>query len=89
MIISVNTNFQGKKMPKEKGPRNSLSKIMVDSVIKAKKKYYPQTPLEECRYESQKIKIMNLVDDDLGKSLSDEPNDDSKDETESVDESNE
>ena len=32
---------------------------------------------------------MNLIDDDLGKSLSDEPNDDSKDETESVDESNE
>ena len=86
---SVNTNFQGKKMPKEKGPRKSLSKIMVDFVIKAKKKYYPQTPLEECRYESQKIKIMNLIDDDLGKSLSDEPNDDSKDETESVDESNE
>ena len=40
---SVNTNFQGKKIPKEKVPRKSLSIIMLDSVVKAKKKYYPQT----------------------------------------------
>ena len=33
--------------------------------------------------------MMNLIDDDLEKSLSDESNDDSKDETESVDEFNE
>ena len=44
---SVNTNFQDKKMPKEKAPCNCLSIIMLDSAIKAKKKYYPQTLLEE------------------------------------------
>ena len=32
----INTNFQGKKIPKEN-----------DSVIRANKKYYPQTLLEE------------------------------------------
>ena len=30
---------------------------MLDSVIKAKKKYYPQTFLEECQYEQKRIKI--------------------------------
>ena len=69
---SMITNFQDKKVPKEKGPCKCLSIIMLDSVIKAKKKYYPQTLLEECKYEREKIKIENLIDDDLEKSLSDE-----------------
>ena len=43
---SMFTNFQGKKMPKEKSPCKCLSIIMLDCVIKAKKKYYPQTLLE-------------------------------------------
>ena len=64
---SVNTNFQDKKMPKEKAPCNCLSIIMLDSVIKAKKKYYPQTLLEECKYELKKIKMKNFIDDDLAK----------------------
>ena len=63
---------------------------MLDSVIKAKKKYYPQTLLEECKYEQEKIKMENLIDDDLEKSLSDESDNDSNDETEfDNDESNE
>ena len=69
---SVNTNFQGKKMPKEKVPSKSLSIIMLDSVVKAKKKYYPQILFEECKYESKNIKMENLIDDDLEKSSSDE-----------------
>ena len=43
---------------------------MLDSVIKAK--YYPQTLLEECQYEQEKMKIENFIDDDLEKSDSDE-----------------
>ena len=69
---SMITNFQDKKVPKEKGPCKCLSIIMLDSVIKAKKKYYPQTLSEECKYDREKIKIENLMDDDLEKSLSDE-----------------
>ena len=80
---SVNTKFQAKRMPKPQC--NCLTIIMLDSVIKAKRKYYPQTLLEECKYEQKKIKIENLIDDDLEKSLSD--ND--YDEMESHDESNE
>ena len=79
------TNFQSKKMPKEKAPGKCLSIIMLDSVIKAKKKYYPQTLLEECKYEQEKIKMENFIDDDL----SDESYNYSMDETESDnDESN-
>ena len=86
---SMITNFQSKKMPKKKGPCKCLSIIMLDSVIKAKKKYYPQTLFEECKYEKEKIKMENLIDDDLGKSESDESDSDYNDETESNDECDE
>ena len=59
-------------MPKKKAPCKCLSIIMLDSVIKAKKKYCPQTLLEECKNEQENIKMENFIDDDLEKSLSDE-----------------
>ena len=83
----MNTNIQGEKVPKEKAPCKSLSIILIDSVIKAKKKCYPQTLLEECKYEQEKIKIDNLIDDNLGKSESDEFDSDSETESDN-DESN-
>ena len=67
---SMITNFQSKKMPKEKAPCKYLSITMLDSVIKAKKKYYPQTLLEESKYEQKKIQKENITDD-LEKRLSD------------------
>ena len=70
---SMITNFHNKKMPKEKAPCKCLSIIMLDSVIKANKKYYPQTFLEECKYVQEKIKTENYIDDDL-KSDSDSNN---------------
>ena len=66
-------------MPKEKVPCKCLSIIMIDSVIKAKKKYYFQTFLEECKYEQEKIKMENLIDHDLQKSWSDESRSESDD----------
>ena len=59
---------------------------MLDFVIKAKN---PQGILEECKYEQERIKMENLFDDDLEKSLSDQSHNDSNDELESDDESNE
>ena len=47
---SIITNFHNKATPKEKASCKCLSIIMIDSVIKANKKYYPQTLLEECKY---------------------------------------
>ena len=59
------TNFQGTKMPKEKAPCKCLPIIMLDSATDARKTYYPQTLLEECKYEQEKIKIENFTDDDF------------------------
>ena len=61
------TNFHNKKMPKEKAPCKCLSIIMLDSVIKTNKKYYPQTFLEECKYVQEKLKTENYIDEDLEK----------------------
>ena len=44
---------------------------MIDSVIKANKKYYPQALLEECKYILEKIKIENYIYENLEKSESD------------------
>ena len=81
------TNSQSKKMPKEKAPI-FLSVIMLDSVIKAKKNYYPQTLLKEYKYEQEKVKMENLTDDDLKESSSDE-SDSESDKDEDSDECNE
>ena len=64
-------HFHNKKMPKEKAPCKCLSIIIIDSVIKANKKYYPQTLLEECQYKQEKIKIENYINEDLEDSESD------------------
>ena len=72
---SIITNFHNKKIPKEKEPRKCLSIIIMDSVIKSNKKYYPQTFLEECKYVQEKIETENYIDEDV--------NSDSNDETES------
>ena len=58
-------------MPKEKAPCKCLSITMLDSVLKANKKYYPQALLKECKYKQKRMKIENLIDDDLEKSESD------------------
>ena len=39
---SVDTDFQGKKVPKENASYKCLSLIMLDTVIRVNKKHYPQ-----------------------------------------------
>ena len=72
---SIITNFHNKKMPKEKAPCKCLSIIMIGSVIKANKKYYPQTLLEECKYIQEKKKTENYIDENLEKSETQSDND--------------
>ena len=62
---SLFTNFHNKKIPKEDAPCKCLSIIILDSVIKTNKKYYPKTFLEECKYVREKIKTKNYIDEDL------------------------
>ena len=69
---SMMTNFRNKKIPKKKAPCKCLSVIMLDSVIKANKKYYPQTHLKECKYSQEKIKTENYIDEQLDSDSNDE-----------------
>ena len=68
----VNTNFQSKKVPKENASYKRFLLIMLDSVIRVNKKYYPQTLLEECKYQIKQNKVENLINDYLDPSSSDE-----------------
>ena len=71
---SIITNFYNKKIPEETVPHKCLSIIILDSVIYAYEKYYPQVFLEECKYVQEKIKTKNYIDEEL-KSESDSDND--------------
>ena len=82
----VNTNFQGNKIPKENATYKCLSLIMLDSVIRVNKKYYPQTLLEECKYIIKNNKTENLINDDLHLISSDNKSG-SESDSESTDES--
>ena len=69
---NITTNFQGKKIPKENTLCKCLSLIMLVSDIKVNEKYYPQTLLEECKYEIKKNKTEKNINDDFDLSSSDE-----------------
>ena len=75
---NITTNFYNKKgskkVPEEKIPHKCLSIIILDSVIYAYEKYYPQVFLEECKYVQEKIKTKNYIDEEL-KSESDNDTD--------------
>ena len=79
---SIITNFYNKngskKIPEEKVPHKCLSIIILDSIIYAYEKYYPQVFLEECKYMQEKIKTSNYTDEEL-KSQSDTDSDSDND----------
>ena len=59
----ININFQSKKLSKQNTPCKWWSLIVLDSVIKVNKKYFPQILLEEWIYEIKKTKMENLIND--------------------------
>ena len=52
---------------------------MLDSIIKVNKKYYSQILLEEFKYEINKNKMENLINDNLKQSSSDDESDNKSD----------
>ena len=66
---STTTNFYNKnkseKIPEEKVPHKCLSIIILDSIIYAYEKYYPQIFLEECKYAKENIKTKNYIYEEL------------------------
>ena len=84
----VNTNFQGKKVPKENASYNCLSLALLDCVIRVSKRYYRQTLLEVCKYVTRKNKMENLIKYDLDLRSSDNKSDnESGNETDNVSDS--
>ena len=79
---SITTNFYNKKgskkIPEEKIPHKCLSIIILDSVLYAYEKYYPQIFLEERKYVKENIKTNNYIDKEL-KSESDSDSDNYRD----------
>ena len=72
----------GKKVPKENASYKCLSTlIMLDSVIRANKKFYPQPLLEECKYVIRNNKMESLINNDLRLSSSDERDNESDNES--------
>ena len=61
----LNTNFQGKEASKENTSYDCLSVIILYSVVRVNKKYYPQTLSEEYKYKTRKNKKYNFINDDL------------------------
>ena len=63
---SIITNFcnknGSKQRPEEKVPHKFLSIIILDFIIYAYEKYYPQIFLEECKYARENIKTKNYID---------------------------
>ena len=66
---NITTNFYNKtgfkEVPEEKVPHKCLSTIILDSVLYAYEKYYPQIFLEECKYVKENIKTKNYIDMEL------------------------
>ena len=67
-------------MPKENASYKCLSLIILDSIIRANKRYYPQALLKQCKLVIKKNKMENLLNDDLDLSLSDESDNESENE---------
>ena len=62
---NITTNFYDKKRLKEKIPVKYLSIIVLDSVIYAYEKYYPQMFFKKCKYVEENIKSKNYIDMEL------------------------
>ena len=54
-----------KEVLEEKIPLECLSTIILDSVLYAYEKYYPQTFLEECKYVKTNVKTKNYINNHL------------------------
>ena len=59
----INTDFYNNKIPKECPQFICLSVILIDSVFRTGKNYYPQVFLEECKYFVKEEIFLNISSD--------------------------
>ena len=66
---NITINFYNKKgskkVPEEKIPHKCLSIIILDSILYAYEKYYPQIFLDKCKYLGENIKTKNHIDNEI------------------------
>ena len=68
----IKTNFLGDKVPKENEHYTCIACITIDSVMRMKKKNYPQDYLEECKYRMKKTKMTKFIEAELRRDLESE-----------------
>ena len=56
----INTNFQNSKIPKKGSQCIFLSVILINSLFKIDKNYYPQVYLEECKYVVKEKRYLTI-----------------------------
>ena len=61
----ISTNFHNNKIPKEGSQCVCLSVILIDSVYKTDKNYYPRVFLEECKYVVKENKKSRFITDNI------------------------
>ena len=59
--MEINTNFQGKKIPKENASCKCLPLIMLDSAIRVSKKYHPQNYWKSANMKYKRLKWRILL----------------------------
>ena len=57
----INTNLHNNKIPKEGSQFICLSVILIDSVLRTSKNFYPQVFLEECKYAVKEKRCLNIL----------------------------
>ena len=70
-------------MPKEGSHCICLSKILIESVFKIGKSYYPQMPLEKCSYIAKEKKMPKYITDNV--EISSDDSDESNEEQIKID----
>ena len=61
----IKTNFLGDEVLKENEHYACIACITIDSVMRMKKKNYPQVYLEECKYRTKKTKMTKFIEAEL------------------------
>ena len=81
----INTNFYNNNIPKEGSQCICLLVILIYSIFRTAKNYYPQVLLEKCKYVAKEIKMPEYITTGI-KISSDDSNEESFDEENSDEE---
>ena len=73
----INKNFYNNKISKEGSQCICLTVILIDSLYRKDKNYYPQVFLEECKYVVKEKKMTEYVNDEIEFSYDDSDREDS------------